>query len=127
VLTYAPGTVNVEEATRIRITGGETVSDIDIDVPATLEMVRFTVKATLEDGRSVQNARMDVVTTTDDTRDFGPTNVEGLISFVVARGKTLTVRGVPFEGQCASPIGIGPRTYPEVVALVYSRSACQNR
>ena len=115
ITTYAPGTTNLEEATRIRITGGETVTDINIAVPATSEIVKFEVTATFEDGRPVQDSRIDVVTSGGDTRASERTNFQGRALLSVGRGEPLTVRGAPVDGQCAAPIGIGPETVPRSV------------
>jgi hypothetical protein len=88
--------------------------------------VKFEVTATFEDGRPVQDSRIDVATSGGDTRASERTNFQGLALLSVGRGEPLTVHGAPVDGQCAAPIGIGPETYPETLPLVYSRSACQD-
>jgi hypothetical protein len=126
--TYAPGTTDIAQATKILISGPAAFSDVNISVPVAMEIVTVKVKATFSDGRPVTEQQLRVTMTGYGEQGTGTrtSNADGIASVSIVRGISLYLLGGA-ESSCLSPLRIGPEVYPDVVEVVYSADGCREQ
>jgi hypothetical protein len=123
--TYAPGTTDITQATKISISGPAAFSDINISVPVAAQIVTVKVKATFSDGRPVVEQRLRVTRTGYGEQGVGMTaSGDGIASVSFVRGVPVYLVGAS-ESSCVSPVRIGPEVYPDLIEVSYTADGCR--
>jgi hypothetical protein len=123
--TYAPGTRDAAQAAIVRVTPEAALRDVDIDVPASSEIITLTIRA-----RAPQGVPLDtcIHVSRDGVQDvaIAQTNRRGEVSVTVAhRGGPIVVTADPVDGNCAAPVTISANDRPQPVDLMFSPERCR--
>jgi hypothetical protein len=124
--TYAPGTTDLAQARKITIAGPAAFADIDVSVSAAAGMALVAFSARSEEGRPIDDSPVSV-RSTGGSRGVGRTDAAGIASLRIVKGTRGYLIGGTASAGCMVPLPIGPDTYPETMAVTYTRDGCRKQ
>jgi hypothetical protein len=122
--TYAPGTADLAQARRIRISGPAAFADVDVSVRTASDIALIAFTARSEDGRPVDDSPISL-DSPGGSRGIGRTGADGVATLRIVKGATGYVTGGAMSAGCMTPLLIGPDMYPEAIAATYTRDGCR--
>jgi hypothetical protein len=122
--TYAPGTVDLAQASRIRISGPAAFADVDVMVSTASDIALIAFTARSEDGHPVADSPI-ALESTGGSHGVGRTDANGMASLRIVNGTRAYLTGRSLSAGCMTPLLIGPGAYPETIAVTFTRDGCR--